>query len=1154
MYLIPTGLVIVRDDKEKSKEHIFSFFGTPSKLTLKPPSSKAEHASISHPQWANSKIEKIEFRCPLALEETETWVDALEQARDWTGDPAVPLPSFMTANWTLATEARDILFGHVTQEEDNALNEDTLSDPELELPGEGAAAEQSRRAINVCEYRRLWLEYLIHPGRQTTVRRLVHLFESFYGPGLLAGHQTSATDRPKENSTALEFFNLLSVLDCKPLERFVIIGMNIDRHQIDAWVRTHDTRLEAVQKPQQLRLFVDHLGSLIVTGVRATNRKKSVYHEQMMQALNMASLQFEDEEAAYRLQEGDAAAAFRPSFSHIEDLAYLRNGYAFRYHLLDLAVSQSTQGYALLRKALETISPQDLGRVVQNPLPGHETEACSLALAICSLDNLDAQLETLATLFGRHSVNNDMFTQLIQQGVKKQRHAMLRHMVSNFVASSPQTMPIAAAVLAKTIASELLKGVALNTADEQFSNPQDLIDFTSPMMQSLMEMLCVLIGIAPNVMLPPLVKEWFRHGAGLRERQVLCAQACHFVERDLVKLVKPNMCWFKPEAEDERQTLQNALARSARDHINERERDSIVWVITGAVHLCHQLCIEPSLVYFGRHLGREDFRSCVADRGLRTAAIAALQERVTELFPQVIGMIDTGLLMNTASFFLPTVQAAIDRTRAPGYSVLHDTYFDLLRLAERIDGYSGFDLSRLSRSGFKASKLKATCRVLNQICSVIGKLSDEQLGMHVFLQAAAAGTPSSVGFQDVTRRGQPDAAQGATSSMPDDSHLTIDSLLQCALYAADAMALLDAQIKGTNLLVTTLTHYLNNCEPHTWLSHFKKLDVIAFFIKYMVREDYNMAWTAFKAINSSVDWVGPMIDKAQQIFSQQLLDPKQLSFESDEHQLQLIEEVKVRALQQSSPEMRFILSFTAAWMKRMHGMVGIPMLPHNTQVITTLMIILFFEKLHGEIHLPEISSHFRSMLAEVGTGEGKSVIIAMLALYFVTVRGYRVHVLENNLSLRDRDYSNYRDFYGEFERPASLGGGKVETSKSLDSGADVIYCLKSALESHHMEKAPGGENPYANVVLIVDEIDDLIIDDNPTSQFVKSDSEFSSFVAPAFDELKRNGVDRATQPSGCPDRVWSMAKSAVRDAARKQKDRDYGLSSGRFRGLDRYVV
>jgi preprotein translocase subunit SecA len=68
----------------------------------------------------------------------------------------------------------------------------------------------------------------------------------------------------------------------------------------------------------------------------------------------------------------------------------------------------------------------------------------------------------------------------------------------------------------------------------------------------------------------------------------------------------------------------------------------------------------------------------------------------------------------------------------------------------------------------------------------------------------------------------------------------------------------------------------------------------------------------------------------------------------------------------------------------------------------------------------------KALIAQVGTGEGKSLIIAMMAIYFVKVLGKRVHILENNQGLLDKDVETMKPLFAEFGILTQHEGSKAE--------------------------------------------------------------------------------------------------------------------------------
>ena len=71
------------------------------------------------------------------------------------------------------------------------------------------------------------------------------------------------------------------------------------------------------------------------------------------------------------------------------------------------------------------------------------------------------------------------------------------------------------------------------------------------------------------------------------------------------------------------------------------------------------------------------------------------------------------------------------------------------------------------------------------------------------------------------------------------------------------------------------------------------------------------------------------------------------------------------------------------------------------------------------------------MLGQLATGEGKSIVIAMLAIFMVKHHGMRVHVLENNAGLLARDFkvSSSRDHH----RPSLLHLTRPQSPSEFDS-------------------------------------------------------------------------------------------------------------------------
>ncbi|CAK0794089.1 unnamed protein product, partial [Prorocentrum cordatum] len=68
------------------------------------------------------------------------------------------------------------------------------------------------------------------------------------------------------------------------------------------------------------------------------------------------------------------------------------------------------------------------------------------------------------------------------------------------------------------------------------------------------------------------------------------------------------------------------------------------------------------------------------------------------------------------------------------------------------------------------------------------------------------------------------------------------------------------------------------------------------------------------------------------------------------------------------------------WARAMHSRFDLLVLPHHTQVVTLLAFRCFLEA-------EKTKQTPHSLIAQVGTGEGKSMIVAALAIYVVVVLG-----------------------------------------------------------------------------------------------------------------------------------------------------------------------
>lgn len=160
---------------------------------------------------------------------------------------------------------------------------------------------------------------------------------------------------------------------------------------------------------------------------------------------------------------------------------------------------------------------------------------------------------------------------------------------------------------------------------------------------------------------------------------------------------------------------------------------------------------------------------------------------------------------------------------------------------------------------------------------------------------------------------------------------------------------------------------------------------------------------------------------------------------------------------------------TTEWMKYMVDKKFPPLTPHHTQAFTVMMMACCYQD-----HLSELARiekarskkalQLRAFIAQMATGEGKSIVISMLAVFMTQLFGLKVHVLENNEGLLDRDFQQNKPFYDRFN---------IKSSTDLDDeDARIVYCLKARMNKHFLRQILKGtlDAELKRTVIIVDEV------------------------------------------------------------------------------------
>jgi len=168
--------------------------------------------------------------------------------------------------------------------------------------------------------------------------------------------------------------------------------------------------------------------------------------------------------------------------------------------------------------------------------------------------------------------------------------------------------------------------------------------------------------------------------------------------------------------------------------------------------------------------------------------------------------------------------------------------------------------------------------------------------------------------------------------------------------------------------------------------------------------------------------------------------------------------------------------------------------PHHTQVFTLLVFKAFMEDRQDAV---------RTLIAQVSTGEGKSMLIASLAVFVCLHSKKRVHVVGSDSKLVFRDFDNFRSMFHSFAQDVAPGmalekfavvcsdkthdSNRTDVVSSIPHDAWIVYCEARHVTSYYTQQARSGsldQINYAERVLVLDEVDALVIDEDPTEEFV----------------------------------------------------------------------
>jgi len=315
------------------------------------------------------------------------------------------------------------------------------------------------------------------------------------------------------------------------------------------------------------------------------------------------------------------------------------------------------------------------------------------------------------------------------------------------------------------------------------------------------------------------------------------------------------------------------------------------------------------------------------------------------------------------------------------------------------------------------------------------------------------------------------------------------------------------------------------------LSH---VETMLFFLKYVKSEDLSLTHKEFRKQAAKLDrHVATYLARAEREYPPgcelvRLSEGQGLTGDVEiSAVLEQIRRLPAGARQDSLGLFREIFFH---WAVVMRSKFDLLVLPHHTQVVCLLAFRYFLEA-----SLTGADPH--ALIAQVGTGEGKSMIIAALVIYVVVALGKKAHVVVDDETLLERDFWTFKPLFDVFSVPASgtkrplsavlcvseerlaAEKGRQCLSARVDPEADVCYCEAKHVQSFYAGIARGEKRDfdgYDGRVLILDEVDALIIDEEPNEAFVYPNQELSEMAT---------RIARALAGGAAPDSLGGLLNS-----------------------------
>ena len=379
------------------------------------------------------------------------------------------------------------------------------------------------------------------------------------------------------------------------------------------------------------------------------------------------------------------------------------------------------------------------------------------------------------------------------------------------------------------------------------------------------------------------------------------------------------------------------------------------------------------------------------------------------------------------------------------------------------------------------------------------------------------------------------------------SHLigvSIEDIHFCVNNAAASIALLStAQKDEKKYLISLFAHYLDSYPPQSWKDLFKSANKIPIFIKNLYKEDISRAYSAYKSKNKDNVEFKKYLADISRILSKPIVTDMELKEvmkecflrkvgESNSAALDLLKNLKEKNERCVDDDEKLITEMSIVWMNIVTARIGLPMPPRYVQLITVLSSYLF-----GKSALSDASAGSKMAVAQIGSCEGKNLVVAMTAAYYCKRMQKSVHILMSNKISLDRDYEEFKDFFKDLNISCSK-----QTSSASHEEAVVTYSLRRDIEEVYRADIHCGRRPFDHCVLIVADIDDLMVH---SSQQYSTTYKGATLWGKNFGDFVKAVQNDQPIPASCISsdmKVWYIAESAVKEARKKKKDVDYEVN------------